>query len=74
MPLTVEATYENGVFVPLERLALADHERVRLTVEPIGSSLSAAEIVRRRGANRIQLDPQLAQEIALSKELHPDAT
>jgi predicted DNA-binding antitoxin AbrB/MazE fold protein len=74
MSLTVEATFENGVFVPVQRPALADHERVRLTVEPIETSPSAAEIVRRRGENRIQLDPQLAQEIALSKELHPDAT
>jgi predicted DNA-binding antitoxin AbrB/MazE fold protein len=74
MSLTVEATYENGVFVPLQRPALPDHERVRLTVEPIASPTSAAEIVRHRRENRIQLDLQLAQEIALSKELHPDAS
>jgi hypothetical protein len=74
MSLTVEATNENGVFVPLQRPASADHERVRLTVEPISSPTSAAEIVRHRRENCIQLDPQLAQEIALSKELRPDAS
>ncbi len=74
MSLTVEATYENGVFVPLERPALADHERVRLTVESIASSPSAVEVVRGRRENRIQVDPQLAREIALSKELRPEAS
>jgi len=73
MSLTVEATYENGVFVPIERPALADHQRVLLTVESIASPNSAVEVIRRRSQNRIRLDPQLAQEIALSKELHSDA-
>ncbi len=72
MSLTVEATYENGVFVPLQRPALADHERVRLTIEHIASPTSAAETVRRRGENRLQLEPQLSHEIALSKELRPE--
>ena len=33
MAITVEAIYENGVFKPLEPLALNEHERVQLTVE-----------------------------------------
>ena len=74
MSLTLEATYEDGVFVPLRRPALADHERVRLTVEPIAVSTSAVDVVRRRREIRIQVDLQLAREIALSKELHPDAS
>jgi predicted DNA-binding antitoxin AbrB/MazE fold protein len=72
MSLTIEATYENGVFVPVQPLDLADHERVRLTVEPIAVSSSALETIRRRRGNRIQIDPQLAQEIALSPEFLPE--
>lgn len=32
MPLTVEATYENGVLKPSQPLPLMEHEKVRLTV------------------------------------------
>ena len=34
MPITVEAVYENGVLKPAEPLPLAEHEKVRVTVEP----------------------------------------
>ncbi len=34
MPLTVEAVYENGVLKPSQPLPLAEHEKVRLTIEP----------------------------------------
>jgi predicted DNA-binding antitoxin AbrB/MazE fold protein len=30
---TIEAIFEGGVFRPLDRVELPDHERVRLTVE-----------------------------------------
>jgi predicted DNA-binding antitoxin AbrB/MazE fold protein len=72
MTLTIDATYENGVFVPVQRLDLPDHERVRLTVEPIAPPLSALEIIQRRRGRRIQGDPQLAQEIARSPEFLPE--
>ena len=69
MTLTIEATYENGVFVPVQPVNLVNHERVRLTVErPAG--LSPLEIVRRRRGNRIKIDPELAQEIARSPEFN----
>lgn len=71
MVLTIEATYENGVFVPARRPDLADHERVRLTVE-LATKPSPVESVRRWRGNRIQIDPHLAGEIALSPEFHPD--
>jgi predicted DNA-binding antitoxin AbrB/MazE fold protein len=71
MPLTIEATYENGVFVPDQRLDLPDHERVRLTVErPAGPT--ALEIVRSRRENRIQIDPDDARAIALEAEFLPE--
>jgi predicted DNA-binding antitoxin AbrB/MazE fold protein len=34
MPLTVEATYENGVLKLAQPLPLAEHEKVRVTIEP----------------------------------------
>jgi predicted DNA-binding antitoxin AbrB/MazE fold protein len=34
MSLTIEAVYENGVLKPVQPLPLAEHEKVRITVEP----------------------------------------
>ena len=34
MTITIDATYEGGVLVPAQPLALSEHERVRVTVEP----------------------------------------
>jgi predicted DNA-binding antitoxin AbrB/MazE fold protein len=34
MAVVVEATYENGVLKPERPLPLAEHEKVRLTIEP----------------------------------------
>lgn len=34
MAITVEAVYENGVLKPEKPLPLAEHEKVRVTVEP----------------------------------------
>src|SRR5688500_2968338 len=34
MTITVDATYEGGVLIPAQPLALSEHERVRVTVEP----------------------------------------
>jgi predicted DNA-binding antitoxin AbrB/MazE fold protein len=35
MPLTIEAIYENGVLKPSQPLPLDEHERVRITIEPL---------------------------------------
>jgi predicted DNA-binding antitoxin AbrB/MazE fold protein len=72
MAMSVEATYENGVFVPTERPILADHERVRLTVEPISVAASGSQVIRRRRERRIHLAPGLAQEIAKAAEFAPE--
>jgi predicted DNA-binding antitoxin AbrB/MazE fold protein len=72
MTLTVEATYENGVFVPAQKPTLADHQRVRLTVESVGSAPAGVEPARRRRDRRIVLESNLAQEIAESPEFNPD--
>lgn len=34
MTITVDATYEDGVLKPVQPLPFAEHEKVRLTVEP----------------------------------------
>jgi predicted DNA-binding antitoxin AbrB/MazE fold protein len=35
MTVIVEAVYEDGVLKPVEPLPLSEHERVRVTVEPV---------------------------------------
>ncbi|MEX2139364.1 MAG: antitoxin family protein [Pirellulales bacterium] len=34
MSITIDATYEDGVLKPAQPLPLAEHEKVRVTVEP----------------------------------------
>ena len=62
MTITVEAIYEAGVLKPLEPLgALKEHERVRITVQPVG-------VVAGQRQHRIRIDPAVAHEIAESPE------
>lgn len=71
--MKLEATYEKGVFVPAQAPSLAEHERVRLTIEPIANEASGSiETLRLRRRRRIRLEPDLAKEIATSAEFHPD--
>ena len=71
-PTTVDATFENGVFVPCQRPTLADHERVRLTIELISALPQRLEAIGRRRDHRIRMDPTLAREIAVSPEFNPN--
>ena len=60
MAITVEAIYESGVLKPLKPLdALHEHERVRITVQPVG-------VVTEQRRDRIKLDQAVAHEIAES--------
>jgi predicted DNA-binding antitoxin AbrB/MazE fold protein len=62
MGITVEAIYESGVLKPLKPLdALQEHERVRITVQPVG-------VVAEQRRDRIKLDQAVAHEIAESPE------
>jgi predicted DNA-binding antitoxin AbrB/MazE fold protein len=36
MTITVNAVFENGTLRPMEPLPLAEHARVRVTIQPIG--------------------------------------
>lgn len=70
MTLSIEATFENGVFVPSTRPSLAEHQRVGQIVETQPSpQIDPLDVLRRRRERRIQSDPNLAREIALSKFL-----
>ena len=42
MSITIEATYEGGVLKPVSPLPLKEHEKVRVTVQPVASELVAA--------------------------------
>jgi hypothetical protein len=79
MTITVDAVFRNGVFVPSERPALAEDERVRLVIEPVtvpsgSGTLRPSAAGNGRSRPRIKLDPALARAIATSPEFHPDGT
>jgi predicted DNA-binding antitoxin AbrB/MazE fold protein len=44
MTIMVAATYEDGVLKPAEPLALAEHQKVLLTVEPQCPATAAGEV------------------------------
>lgn len=59
MPITIDATYENGVLKPAEPLPLAEHAQVRVTVveEPRSPGSEAATT----GASREPIWERLAR-------------
>jgi predicted DNA-binding antitoxin AbrB/MazE fold protein len=64
MGLTVEAIYESGVLKPLTPLPeLKEHERVRLTLEPISAATDAVRLIEQQRQQRVEIDPQIAREI-----------
>jgi predicted DNA-binding antitoxin AbrB/MazE fold protein len=72
---TVDAVYENGVFRPLENVALDDHQRVRLTIEPAepayaSSWLSAVEAFQRQLIASHGLLPESTADIAADRRRH----
>jgi len=72
MAVTVDATYTNGVFVPEQSPGLPEHEKVRLTVEPINAHGRSDDVVCSRRSHRIKINPTLAREIADAAEFSPD--
>lgn len=66
MTLTVEAVYENGVLKPAQPLPFQEHERVRLTVQPVVSrARQTAGLLRWTG------DPALLERFIMDPELDP---
>lgn len=69
----IEAIYENGVFVPIQPPKLAEHDRVRLTVEAIPvPERSPVEVLVSWEGKRIHLDPDLADAIASDPAFLPE--
>jgi predicted DNA-binding antitoxin AbrB/MazE fold protein len=62
MPLTIEATYENGVLKPAQPLPLQEHEKVWVTVHAAGLARQSAGLIRWTGdvatLERIAGDPE----------------
>jgi predicted DNA-binding antitoxin AbrB/MazE fold protein len=75
MSFTVEAIYESGVLKPLTPLPeLKEHERVRLTLEPINAATDAVRLIEQQRQRRIQIAPQVAREIGDSREYDSPAS
>jgi hypothetical protein len=70
MALKVDATFEDGVFVPARRPVLAHGDRVRLTIEPAAPAMAAA------GSNQdgslINPGSRTDHALALALDFHPD--
>ena len=47
MPITVEATYEDGVLKPVKPLPLKEHDRVQMTVHKAAEVQAALDAVER---------------------------
>jgi predicted DNA-binding antitoxin AbrB/MazE fold protein len=67
MAIVVEAVYENGVLKPAEPLPLAEHEKVRVTIDTALSRVRAtAGLLGWKGdvetLERIALDPEFGVE------------
>ena len=68
MTLKVDASFEDGVFVPAKRPALADRERVRLTIEPAAKSLPNSS----RGEGLTNPGSRSDHNLAVALDFHPD--
>jgi hypothetical protein len=71
MLLKVDASFENGVFVPAQLPALADRERVRLTIEAAATSRekSAGSI---QGSHPDDQGSRIGNQLAIALDFHPD--
>lgn len=70
MTITVEATYEDGVLKPSQPLALAEHEKVRVTVEPQSQCAGVDETAPQVESSIASLAEQIA---ARARSLPPGA-
>jgi predicted DNA-binding antitoxin AbrB/MazE fold protein len=69
MPITVEATYENGVLRPHQPLPLKEHERVEIVIRTPAQIQAALEAVRRSyGLLGWTGDPETVRRLALDSD------
>jgi predicted DNA-binding antitoxin AbrB/MazE fold protein len=82
MPITVEATYEDGVLKPSEPLPFSQHERVRITIDAdaawrAGRVRATAGLLGWKGdaetIERVALDPEFSIEEVRHTDCCPDA-
>jgi predicted DNA-binding antitoxin AbrB/MazE fold protein len=71
MALKVDATFEDGVFVPARRPVLAHGDRVRLTIEPAAPTV-AATAGSSQGDSLINPGSRTDHALALALDFHPD--
>jgi predicted DNA-binding antitoxin AbrB/MazE fold protein len=67
MTITVDATYEQGVLKPVQPLPFAEHEKVRLTVEPQAAAQDQIE-----SAGATPQPPIWERIVALTRDLPPE--
>ena len=61
MPKTIEAVYEDGVFKPLEKIDLKEHQKIEIFIKE-------KESVAKRSQGILKGDPKVIEAIALSPE------
>ncbi len=71
MILKVDASFENGVFVPANRPALADRERVRLTIEAAANTRGESQRFGDRD-DSVDLGSRTSHNLAIALDFHPD--
>lgn len=71
----MDARFEGGVFVPEQRPALPDNQRVHLIVETVSPTSTAAgrDLIETRRTRRIRLaDEDLVHQVATLPEFDPN--
>jgi hypothetical protein len=68
MALKVDASFEDGVFVPAHRPSLANRERVRLTIEPMTRAVKNSSV----GEGPANPGSRTDHNMAIALDFHPD--
>ena len=75
-PVEINARFENGVFVPEQKVQFEEHQRVTLRISPQTQQpengdprpASGVELIEWRSRHMIQIDPEIARDIAENPE------
>ncbi len=71
MTRRIQVTFENGVFVPQEKVEFAEHQRITIMLDemfpedPMPSG--GVELIDWQARHRIKIDPKMAEKIIHSK-------
>jgi Protein of unknown function DUF104 len=71
MALKVDASFEDGVFVPVRRPALADRERVRLTIESVATAQPHSKGLDQADGEG-NSSSRTGPDLAIALDFHPD--